>query len=141
MLGQVLFVKTFKFFEPHVDGILFQITEHRSALITSLLFSMSLFLIPILIVLTWRLAHITSLTEKVISVLMILTFVVIGIFARHQQVKIYFTSVVRPALLTNGRRSINYPIDPVNFVYYIFAGLIIGCMVCYILFKKKEVKP
>ena len=69
---------------------------------------------------------------------MILTFVATGIFARHQQVKIYFTLVVRPALLTNGRTSINYPIDPVNFVHYILAGLLIGCIVSYVFLKKKE---
>jgi hypothetical protein len=139
-LGQLLFDKAFNFFEPHVDGILFQIIERSSILKTSILFSLSVALIPILIVLTWRLAHIISINKKIASALMILIFIAIGIFARHQEVKIYFTTVVKPALLTNGRTSITYPIDPVNFVYYIFAGLFIGCIVSYILFKKKKSK-
>ena len=71
---------------------------------------------------------------------MILIFIAIGIFARHQQVKIYFTTVIKPALLTNGKTSVTYPIDPVNFVYYIFSGLFIGCIVSYISFKKKKAK-
>jgi hypothetical protein len=139
-LGQLLFDKAFNFFEPHVDGILFQIIERSSILKTSILFSLSVALIPILIVLTWRLAHIISINKKIASALMILIFIAIGIFARHQEVKIYFTTVVKPALLTNGRTSITYPIDPVNFVYYIFAGLFIGCIVSYILFKKRNLK-
>ena len=139
-LGQLLFARAFNFFEPHVDGILFQITEHSSVLKTSILFSLSVALIPILIVMTWQLAHIISVNKKIASALMILIFIAIGIFARHQEVKIYFTTVVKPALLTNGRTSIAYPIDPVNFVYYIFSGLFIGCIVSCILFKKKKSK-
>jgi len=108
-LGQLLFDKAFNFFEPHVDGILFQIIERSSILKTSILFSLSVALIPILIVLTWRLAHIISIIKKIASALMILIFIAIGIFARHQEVKIYFTTVVKPALLTNGRTSITYP--------------------------------
>src|SRR6185369_15870231 len=128
------------FFEPHVDGILFQIIERSRVLKTSILFSLSVAPIPILIVLTWRLAHIISINKKITSALIILIFIAIGIFARHQQVKIYFTAVVKPALLTNGRTSMTYPIDPVNFVYYIFSGLFIGCIVSCILFKKKKSK-
>ena len=136
ILGQLLYVKAFKFFEPAVDGILFQITEGKAILKTSLLFSLSLALIPILIVLTWRFSHLISLNKKFASALIILFFIVLGIFARHQQVKMYFTTVVKPAVLTNGTTNMTYPIDPVNFVYYIFFGLLIGCIVSCILFKK-----
>jgi len=139
-LGQLLFVKAFNFFEPQVDGILFQITEHSATLKTSVLFSLSIALIPILIVLTWRIGHIISLNKKIGSALLSLIFIGLGIFARHQEVKIYFTTVIKPALLTNGRTSVSYPIDPVNFVYYIFAGLFIGCVVSYIFFKKRKTK-
>ena len=132
VLGQLLFVKAFKLFEPQIDGIFFQITEHKAALKTSTYFSLLLFLIPIFTVLAWQLAHITSLNRKIASALFILIFTTIGIFARHQEVKTYFTIVVKPALLTNGKTSIIYPIDPLNFVYYMFAGLIIGWMLVYL---------
>ncbi len=138
--GKLLFFEAFSFFEPSIDGIIFQITEHNEGLKTSILFSLSVALMPVLIVLTWRLAHIISINKKVASALIILIFVAISIFVRHQQVKIYFITVVKPALLTNDRPNITYPIDPVVFVYYIFAGLIIGCFVSCILFKKKHHK-
>ncbi len=131
-------MQAFKFFEPQGVGILLQITEHNATVKTSILFSFTLALIPILMVLTWRLAHIISLNKKIASALVILIFIIIGIFARHQEVKIYFTSVVKPAVLINGKTSITYSIDPVNFVYYIFSGLCIGCIISYILFKKKR---
>ena len=136
--GRLLFLKAFNFFEPSVDGIVFQIIEHNEVLKTSILFSLTVALMPLLVVLTWRHAHIISIDKKVASALIILIFVTIGIFARQQQVKIYFIKVVKPALLTSDKPSITYPIDPVVFVYYIFACLFIGCFVSYILFRKKH---
>ena len=138
MLGQLLFVKAFKLFEPQINGIFFQIIEHKATLKTSTCFSLLLFLIPIFIALTWRLGHITSLNKKIASALFILIFIIIGIFERHQEVKIYFTNVVKPALLTNGKTTIIYPIDPINFVYYMFAGLIIGSILHFSYLNKER---
>jgi hypothetical protein len=128
----------FKLFEPQVDGIVFQITERKATVKTSVLFSLLLFLVPIFIIMIWRLAPIISLNRKIASALFILIFITIGIFARHQEVKIYFTTVVRPALLTNGKTGIVYPIDPVNFVYYMFAGLLVGCILAFIFFRQRK---
>jgi hypothetical protein len=142
VLGQFLFVKTFEFFEPKIDGIYFRITENKAIIQTSTFFSLFLFLIPIAIVFTWQLAHITASNKKIASALLILLFIAIGIFVRHQEVKKYFITVVKPALLTKGRAGITYPIDPVNFAYYMFAGLITGCLLVFIVFKqRKKHKP
>ena len=137
-LGQFLFADIFKLFEPQIEGISFQIAESKAVVKTSVLFSLLLFLIPVFIILSWRLAHITSLNKKIASALFIIIFITIGIFARHQEVKIYFTTVVKPALLTNGRTSVIYPIDPINFVYYMFAGLITGCTLAFIFFRQRK---
>jgi hypothetical protein len=138
VLGQVLFVKAFAVFEPDIDGILFQIIEQGRPIKTSLLFSFTLALIPGFILLTWRLGGINSLNKKIASILLILTFIIIAIFARHQQVKIYFNTVVKPVMLTNGTKSIQYPIDPINFVYYIFSGLCAGCILSFFLFRNRN---
>jgi len=137
-LGQLLFVPTFKLFEPHIDGISFQIIEHDTLLKTSLLFSLLLAGIPVLVVLTWRLTHIVSTNRKIASALLILIFLLLGIFLRHQEVKIYFTTIVRPTIATSGKTSIIYPIDPVNFIYYMLAGLITGSIISFAFFKLKS---
>ncbi len=64
ILGQLVFVNFFQFLEPTVDGILFQITETSGKIKTSLLFSLTLALIPILMLLTWQLSPIFSLTKS-----------------------------------------------------------------------------
>ena len=138
VLGQLLFVGAFIIFEPQIDGLYFQIIEHRATLKTSTCFSLVLFLIPIFTTVTWRLALITSLKRKIASAFLILLFIAVGIYARHLEVKKYFTTVVKPALLTNGKTSFSYPIDPRNFVYYMFGGLIIGSLLSVILFSQRK---
>ena len=135
--GQLLFTEAFTIFEPQIDGISFQIIEQSRFIKTAVLFSMSLAIIPLLVIYTWRLTRISSWQKRLISSILIFIFIILGILARHQQVKIYFNKVVRPALLINGRTSYLYRIDPVIFVYYIFSGLIIGCIVSYFFFRTK----
>ncbi|WP_168128482.1 hypothetical protein [Niabella soli] len=71
--------------------------------------------------------------------MLILFFIALGAFARHQEVRRYFIKVVRPALLTNGTTRFVYPIDPVNFVYYILGGLVAGCFFSFVLLRKRKI--
>lgn len=137
LTGQFAYRYFFHFAEPTVDGILFKVTNGAGAIKTSLLFSSGLFLIPILAYTVWKLAPINSSQRRIGSILIVLLFISIAIFVRHQEVKTYFTRVVRPALLTNGKTPIDYPIDPVNFVYYIFGGLFLGLIVSWLLLRQR----
>jgi hypothetical protein len=139
ILGQLVFIRLFGFFEPNVDGILFQVTEMNKKMKTSILFSLTLVFIPLLIILTWRLAPIISITKKIASALSILVFIIAAIFLRHQEVKTFFIKVVKPIVLVNNKTNVIYPIDPVNFVYYMLAGLCVGCLVSYFLFRQNKI--
>lgn len=136
VLGQVAFTGLFEFFEPKIEGILFQVPGPFSR--TSLLFSFVLACIPVLLLSIWRFAPIISSTKKIASLVTVFIFMAIGILLRRQSVKIYFIKVVKPVVAPNSNMHVLYPIDPIRFVYYIIAGLCIGCIVSYFLFRQKE---
>ena len=138
LAGQFAYKYFLHFAEPSIEGISFDITNGSGVINTSWLFSSVLFLIPILIYVVWKLAPIHSPRRRIASILIVLLFVSIAIFVRHQEVRTYFTRVVLPALLTNGKTNINYSIDPVNFVYYLFGGLIFGWLLSWMLLKQKS---
>ena len=140
IIARAVFARLFGFFEPRVDGIIFQIRE-LDGWSTSMLFSCLLALVPVLVVLMWRLAPVVSLAGRVASVLTILIFIIAGILVRHQMVAHYFISVVRPFFLSKGRLNVTYPIDPVNFVYYMFGGLCIGWTVSFLLYRQWKKRP
>jgi len=134
--GWLAYTHFFQFAEPTVDRISFEVTTGTGAINTPLLFSIALFLIPVLTYFLWQLAPITALWRRSASILMVLLSISMGIFLRHEQVKTYFITIVRPAVLTNGKNQIDYPIDPVKFVYYILAGLLLGLIVSWLLLKE-----
>jgi hypothetical protein len=137
-LGKLLFIMLFGFFEPHVDGIEFRIRELDRFLKTSTLFSLMLAIIPFLMGCMWRLAPVVSTSRKIISVFIPLLFMMAGIVLRHSQVKNYFIRVVKPYFLSKGQLRVDYPIDPLNFVYYMSAGFCIGFILCWLLLKQKR---
>src|SRR5271154_1240735 len=91
IIGQFLFVKFFEFFEPKFDLLTFKVVENRNGLRTSILFSLMLFLIPILVLATWRLSPIISTRKKFISYLIVIISITVAIWMRHVEVKAYYT--------------------------------------------------
>ncbi len=138
--GKLAFKKLFGFFEPRVDGIVLRIRELNGVIKTSTLFSIMLAAIPLVIVLTWVIVPVISLARRISNVVFILIFMITGIVLRHQAVKGYFTNIVRPYFLKKGQLNVDYPIDPVHFVYYMFTGFCIGCIISCFLFRQKIVK-
>ena len=124
-----------------MGDIRFTIVEHGHLLSTSLLFSILLALVPLAIVLNWRVAGISSPKQKIFSALIMLSFVAIGVLVRRAMVKTYFVRVVAPALSHQGRSDFNYPIDPVNFIYYMFAGVLTGFLIAFFIFRRKRIVP
>jgi len=138
--GKLLFVHLFGFFEPTVNGISFQITERPGIIKTSTLFASALVLMPALTAMIIRFAPIVSAGRKMAAVATVLIFAALAILVRHQEVKSYFTYLVNNSNLLHGKSSVIYPIDPVNFVYYMMGGFSVGCMVAFFLFRRRKMK-
>ncbi|MBS1577040.1 MAG: hypothetical protein JST09_17210 [Bacteroidetes bacterium] len=125
----------FTLFEPLIPGIHFEIVERPSLIHTSWLFAMEMAALPVMVLIIWRLAKNISAVKKVISVAIVIVFMTVAIIYRNYLVKRYFINVVHPFLQNKGQLPMNYPIDPANFVYYLFVGLLLGCFVSYLLIK------
>jgi len=137
VLGQYMYGPVFEFFEANVDRVKFLITDQGGLFRSSLLFSLVLALIPVFIVLVWKTGHIVSVKGKVIVCLVVLAFISLGILIRHIAVNAYFKSIT-PKLLLLPNSQITYPINPVNFVYYMFIFLCMGCILSWFLFRREN---
>ncbi len=141
LTGLLCYKIIFSFFEPHIQGITFNIISDNRILKTSLLFSIICGLIPLITVFTWMLLSLSTL-KKIISFLLILGCISFSIFLRHAAVKIYFNSIVDKLLQSNKTQDFLYPIDPRHFVYNIITGFCVGCMIsCLLVFGKKKPYP
>jgi len=139
VLGQFIYVPFFGFAEPKIEGILFQIIERKGNIKTSLLFSLTLASIPVLSVMVWRLGPVASPIKRFAILVTILFFMVMAILVRQLEVKTFFIRAVKPVILPKDGAELRYPIDPVNFVFYMFAGLCIGAIISWISFRQKNI--
>ena len=136
-IGEFLFSQIFSFFEPNIDGIFFQITDYRGKLQTSFLFSLLLAFMPVIIILAWQFGPVRSPFRRGCFITITLAVTMAAVFLRHMEVKTYFSRVVRPDLLAQNRLPMQYPINPVNFVYYMIGGFLIGIIISFFLFRQK----
>lgn len=136
--GLLVFEKLFNFFEPRVTGVIFHVTEVGGKVSTSLLFALALALIPVFLLMVWQLTPIVTVNKKLLSVLIVFVLMVVAIWIRQRSVKSYYTSLSKNPALANFSNGQQYPIDPVNLVYYMFLGLCIGSMLCYFLFRPRK---
>ena len=139
IIGKLAFEPIFNYFEPKVSGVIYHATEVEQNIDASLLFSIALALVPILLLLVWRLTPIVALNKKLTSILVVLVLMVVAIWIRKNSVESYYTNL-RKNPMANLSSGSQYPIEPANFVYYMFLGLCIGCMLCYVLFRAKKSK-
>jgi hypothetical protein len=138
LIGQCVFVNLFEFFEPKFDLLTFRVVENKKVIPTSILFSLTLFLTPILIFGTWRISRIDSIRKEIVSVLIVLSLMILAIWLRHLEVKAFYTHLFKNHLiLIKDNKAKIQTIDPVNFVYYMFGGLCVGCIVSFLLLRSK----
>ncbi len=141
IVGQLVFKPFFEFLEPGFDLISFRVIEIHKGIRTSLLFSSTLFLIPIFILLTWRFSQIITAFKKTAAAFIILIFVTASLWIRHIEVKAYYTYLLKNNLIyIKDNKPVNPSIDPVNFVYYMFGGLCVGCIFSFLILRQKNVK-
>ena len=138
-MGLFTFDRLFEIILPKVDGGFYQAIELGRQFRTTLLLSLALGLTPFFILLTWRRSPIISKSKKLASVLTIIVCMALAIIVRQQILKSYFTGLTKNLTSTVDKINVSYPLDQVNFEYYLFGGLIVGCFISYFLFRLKRI--
>lgn len=128
----------FEFMLPKVDNGYYSSTNFFEQFRIVLLSSLTFGLIPFFALLTWRITPIVSKKEKIISILIVLTSMALAILVRQQMIRSYFSSMARGLNSASEKVTINYPLSKINFEYYLFTGLCIGCIISYVVFKQKS---
>ena len=135
VLGFIIFGDIYEFILPKVDNGFYQVTELNGPFMSSLIFSITLGLTPVLLLLTWQLAPIILKSKKITSIVTVVVCMTLAILVRQQMIKSYFS---RLTTLSGEKLKVSYPMNQVNFEYYLLGGLCIGCIISYFLFKQKK---
>jgi hypothetical protein len=133
ILAKLTYRIVFGFLEPTVAGIEFNIIERNPIWKTSWLFAVLMALLSLAFPGLWLFGNIVSNRKRFFSVIIIFLLMAAAIYLRHTMVRSYFTRVIVPFYLKKGQTHVVYPIDPVNFVYYMAVGLLMGLLISWLL--------
>jgi hypothetical protein len=137
LISMTVFVATFYAFDtvyelilPDIQHVSYQTTDFASQIKTSLVFSLVLGIAPILLLVTWRFSPIVSTSKRWTSILITTSGMALVVVVRQQLIRLGLHNSFEGT-------AISYPVDQLNFEYYILAGLLIGCVCSGFLLRQK----
>lgn len=134
-LGVYFFSYYYDFLLPGVEGTDYQVIDFNGPFMNSLFFSMLVALIPIASVLTWKAARMTELNKRIWTVVIITICVTLGIIVRYQVIKSYLLGLKKN---DSDIVEIIYPVNQLNYEYYMIGGVCVGCLISYFLFRPEK---
>jgi hypothetical protein len=94
--------------------------------------NLSIALIPVFILLTWRYGQIDSPIKKLLSLWLIGICISSGLTVNT------FRILSAQMVMTNFKGKTVYPVEALHFDYAIILGTIVGCVIALLIFKSKK---
>jgi len=124
-------------FLPKAEGGFFQPMKYGDDFIATIIFSCIIGLIPFLMIQTWRLSPVVSRSKKAASVLVVILSMTLALLLRQQILTSYARSQAKSFNSAVDKVKLTYPLEQLNFEYYLAGGLIAGCFISGLLLRKK----
>jgi hypothetical protein len=102
-------------------------------LVQKIYFSVTLALIPVFLHITWRISPILSASQKIKSVSLVSICLLVSIILRRQIISSNLNSIHLSNDIAN-----TFPIENLHFHFYLLGGLLVGCLLSFLLFKQKR---
>lgn len=136
-LGFLFYPLFYQFALPGVTGIQYNID------LTTLgkkqdLFGMVIAMIPVFLLLTWRLIPLYDYHKKTFSALIVLVCMAFATYLRHKILAGDFTNMVQSQSDTSYMIDISF--EQLDFEWYLAGGLVSGCLISYLAFHNTRVK-
>lgn len=141
LIGNIIYPTIFNLTLPKIDGVNFTVGALNESFILIVQFGIILGLMPTLLLLVWNKASIESANRKLASLVIILSSMVLAIVLRYQMLIWNFKNIkssIAEFPIPGVDNHIHFPIKNLHYEYYIFGGLIAGCLIAYFILRKKK---
>jgi hypothetical protein len=120
------------------NGITYVIDSMTMVIVDLFIYSLTIGLLPICCILTWKKAHINTIKKRIFSVVILLVFIVTGALIGYN-ITVYEGEKLKAEALkkVSDNTEISGKSETAN---YMFLGLIVGSITSYFLLRKKA-KP
>ncbi len=130
---------------PIVGDVKYQANTLTAPFRQSLVFALTLALIPISAILIWRYAPIFSTPNKILTVVIVVITMTLSVVSRQEMIK-YQARHLQPTIVLDYSDPTNpqpktiealIPVSTFNFELFALAGLVTGCIISFFLFRRK----
>ncbi len=133
ILGVAVYETFLTLILPKIKHSVFTSSHLNTHLFQQIYFSVALALIPVFLNVTWRVSPIITIPQKIKSVILVSLCLVVSVILRRQIIYLNLTSFHLPTGVTNA-----VSIQNLHFHFYLFGGLLVGCLLSFLLFKQKK---
>jgi hypothetical protein len=133
ILGVAVYETFLDLILPKTGHLAFSTGGKDTLLFQKIYFSLALALIPVSLYFTWRISPIITTPKKIKSLILVSICLVVSVILRQQIISSNLNSFHSPADITNV-----LPIENLHFHLYLFGGLLVGCLLSFLLFKQKK---
>jgi hypothetical protein len=132
-LGFFGYTKFYQIVLPNIIGInylmdLSQLEKNQT------LFAFVFAAIPLLLFFTWELTPLHSLDKKTTSLFVVGICMVLATYIRYKILVNHFEEVLQSPTGRYSATTITYPFEEINYEYYLLGGILMGCIISYLLF-------
>jgi hypothetical protein len=144
--GVYIWNSFFFLFLPVIHGVNYIGTDLTTLFQNSLVFSLTLALIPVASVLTWRFAPVLSRQRKILTVCIIVIAMMVSVLIRREVIKSQIRNM-RPSAIIDYSDPANpvqknfmagFPVSDLKFEYFLLAGLVAGSAISLFVLKEKN---
>lgn len=133
ILGLAVYETFLAFILPKSAHSAFSTGGLSTLLVQKIYFSLALALIPVFLYITWRVSPIITTSQKIKSVILVSICLVVSVILRRQIISSNLKLIVLAPNISKV-----FPFENLHFHFYLFGGLLIGCLLSFLLFKQKK---
>lgn len=138
-LGFLSYSKFYGIVLPAVDGIRYNM-DLAAIGSNQDIFATVFALVPLLLFITWQLIPLQSTDKKTASAFVVLICMVLATYIRYKILVSHFSEMLKSQTNKYSSLGIAFSFQDLNYEFYLLGGLIIGCIISYLLFHNKVVR-
>ncbi|MES2850521.1 MAG: hypothetical protein V4685_15785 [Bacteroidota bacterium] len=137
-LGFLSYSKFYGIALPAVDGIRYNM-DLASIGSNQDMFAFVFALVPLLLFITWQLIPLQSTDKKTASAFVVLICMALTTYIRYKMLVADFNEMLQ-SQTNKYSTGITFSFQDLNYEFYLLGGLLVGCIISYLLFHNKVVR-
>ena len=136
IVGFLFFGQFLQILLPKFDNGFYSVESIPDQYRQTVLFSIVFGCIPLFIALTWKFGRIKSNNSRIKSLTIVIASLILFVIFKREWIKFDLSNATIKSITYPHAKISAYPLDQAGYTLYILTGLIVGCVLSYLVLRK-----